>query len=123
MIRVLDGLPEGIIGFEASGRLTADDYTQVLAPALEIAAASGKIRILLDFGGEFDRLEAGAVWQDLKMGVRDWNAWERIALVTDHAWMRDGLNIFAWAVPGEAKAFPLSDRAAAIEWLTKARPR
>src|SRR5689334_19581678 len=45
MIRVLDGLPAGVLGFEASGKLTADDYTQVLAPALEAAARAGKIRI------------------------------------------------------------------------------
>ncbi len=120
MIRVVEGLPEGVLGFEASGRLTADDYTEVLAPALEAAASSGKIRILLDFGGEFDRMEAGAVWQDLKMGIRDWNAWDRIALVTDHTWMRDGLNLFSWAVPGEAKAFRISEREAAIRWLTRA---
>ena len=118
MIRVLDGMPEGVLGFEASGKLTAEDYTQVLAPALDAASAGpGKIRILLDFSGEFDGMEAGAVWQDLRMGVRNWNAWERIALVTDHKWMRDGLNMFSWAVPGEAKAFPSSDRSAAMQWL------
>src|SRR6476619_4640199 len=105
MIRVLDGLPDGVLGFEASGKLTAADYTEVLAPALEAAAGSGKIRILLDFNGEFEGMEPGALWQDLKMGVQNWNAWERIALVTDHAWMRDGLNIFSWAVPGDARAF------------------
>jgi hypothetical protein len=47
--------------------------------------------VLLDFSGEFHGMDAGAVWQDVRMGVRDWNAWERIALVTDHTWMRDGL--------------------------------
>ncbi len=75
MIRVLEGLPDGVLGFEASGKLTA--------------------------------------------GVRDGNAWERIALVSDHAWMRDGLALFAWAVPGQATAFPSSDRAAALGWLTE----
>jgi hypothetical protein len=40
---------------------------------------SGKIRILLDFTGEFDGLEAGAVGKDLKMGVGEWSAWERMA--------------------------------------------
>ena len=25
--------------------------------------------------------------------------------------------MFAWAVPGEAKAFPVGDREAAIQWL------
>ena len=120
MIRVLDGLPAGVLGFEASGKLTAGDYTQVLAPAIEDAARAGKIRILLVFSGDFDGMEAGAIWQDLKMGVHDWNAWERIALVTDHAWMRDGLHLLAWAVPGEARAFRAGDRAAAIQWLTGA---
>ena len=37
------------------------------------------------FSGEFDGLEAGAVWQDLKTGIKDWSAWERVALVTDNA--------------------------------------
>lgn len=120
MIRVLEGMPEGVLGFEASGKLTADDYTAVLAPALEGAASgAGKIRVLLDFSGDFDGMEAGAVWQDLRTGVRDWKAWERIALVTDHTWMRDGLAMFAWAVPGQARAFPRSDRAAALGWLTE----
>ena len=118
MIRVLEGMPDGVLGFEASGKLTADDYTKVLAPALAAAdAGPGKIRILLDFSGEFDGMEAGAVWQDLRTGVRNWNSWERIALVTDHKWMRDGLALFSWAVPGEAKAFPTNDRDAALHWL------
>ena len=118
MIRILEGMPDGVLGFEASGKLTADDYTSVLGPALEAATAGGaKIRVLLDFSGAFEGMEAGAVWQDLKMGVREWNAWERIALVTDHTWMRDGVHMFAWAMPGEARAFPVGDREAAIQWL------
>jgi len=39
MIRVVDGLPEGVLGFRASGKLTAQAYTDVLAPALEAASA------------------------------------------------------------------------------------
>jgi hypothetical protein len=120
MIRVIEGLPDGVLGFEASGRLTAHDYAEVLAPALEAAAVDGgRLRVLLDFSGEFHGMDAGAVWQDVRMGVRDWNAWERIALVTDHTWMRDGLAVFAWAVPGQARTFPASDRDAAVDWLTE----
>ena len=122
MITELSGMPEGVIGFEASGKIAAEDYRDVVLPALEKAATAGDVRFVIVFS-DFDGMTGGALWQDLKMGVRDWNAWERIALVTDHAWMRDGLSIFSWAVPGEAKAFPVSDHAAAIEWLTKAQPR
>lgn len=118
MITVMTGLPEGVLGFEASGKLTAEDYTGVLEPALAAASADGgKIRVLLDFGGEFEGMEPGAAWQDMRVGVREWSAWERIALVTNHAWMRDGLTMFAWAVPGEVRAFGGAQRAAAIDWL------
>ena len=119
MIRVLTDLPQGVLGFQATGKLTADDYTSVLAPALDaVSARSGRIRVLLEFVGEFDGMDRGAAWQDMKMGARDWSAWERIALVTDHPWMREGLTMFAWAVPGEAKAFPGADRQAALDWLS-----
>ena len=39
MIRVLDGMPDGVVGFTASGKLTTDDYAQVLVPAIEAASA------------------------------------------------------------------------------------
>ena len=119
MITVLSGQPDGVLGFEASGKLTADDYTQVLAPALEAATADGHaIRVLLDFTGEFDGMEGGAVWQDVRTGMSQWSAWKRIALVTDHTWMRDGLRMFAWAVPGEVRAFAGSERDDALTWLS-----
>ena len=118
MITALTGMPDGVLGFEASGKLTTDDYTGVLEPALAAAGADGgRIRVMLDFGGEFHGLEPGAAWQDLRTGVREWSAWERMALVTDHAWLRDGLHMFAWAVPGEVRVFPGAEREAAIEWL------
>jgi hypothetical protein len=117
VIRVLDGTPDGVLGVEVAGKLRAEDYTKVLAPALAAATEDGrKIRIVLLFTDEFDGMEPGAAVQDLKMGIRDWSAWERIALVTDHDWMRDGLRIFAWAVPGEVKAFRASEWDEAVAW-------
>lgn len=117
MIRPLDQLPVGVIGFAASGELSSEDYTRVLSPALTAATVNGgKLRVVLVFAGEFGGMEPGAIWQDLKMGVKDWHAWERIALVTDHRWMRDGLHMFAWAIPGEARAFTIAQRDDAISW-------
>jgi hypothetical protein len=110
-------MPDGVLGVAAAGKLSAEDYTKVLAPALAAATRDGgKIRIVLLFTGEFEGMDPGAVWQDLKTGIRDWSVWERIALVTDHAWMRDGLRMFAWAVPGEVKAFRVSEKDDAVAW-------
>jgi hypothetical protein len=119
MMTLLDDLPAGVIGVTATGKLTADDYSRVLGPAIAAATADGgKLRVVIVFEGAFDGVDAGAVWQDLRTGVGAWHSWERIAVVTDHKWMVDGLRLFAWAVPGEARAFAPADRAEAITWAS-----
>src|SRR5262249_60528138 len=35
MIKELSGLPDGVIGFETTGKLRAEDYRDVVLPALE----------------------------------------------------------------------------------------
>ena len=47
MVIELSGLPDGVIGFEATGKLAAEDYRDVLLPALERAAAGGDVRFVI----------------------------------------------------------------------------
>ena len=42
MIQMLDDMPAGVIGFEASGKLDADDYRKVILPALIRQPSPGK---------------------------------------------------------------------------------
>jgi len=115
MIEELKDMPAGVIGFEASGKLAAEDYRDVVLPALERAAATGEVRfviIMRDFGG----MSGGALWQDLKVGFEHLRAWKRIALVTDIEWMRHMTDLFGWMTPGETKTFALAQRDEAVEW-------
>ena len=116
MLEPIADLPEGVIGFTVTGTLEAEDYRDVLLPALEQAAAHGGIRILIEMP-EFEGFSPGAIWQDLKMGVENWSKWQRMALVTDVDWMRHGVEWFGWMTPGEVKHFPIAERDAAIAWL------
>ena len=43
MIKELSGMPPGVIGFEATGKLRAEDYRDVVLPALERASAAGEV--------------------------------------------------------------------------------
>jgi SpoIIAA-like len=115
MLNAITDVPPSVIGFEAAGKLTAEDYRDVLLPAIQNAAASGEVRIVIVMPA-FDGFTPGALWQDLKMGVENWRAWERIALVTDVDWMRHGTEWFGWMTPGEVQHFPLDQRAEAIAW-------
>ena len=116
MIKQLDDLPEGVVGFQASGKLSATDYRDVVFPVLERAFKSGEVRFLIvitDFGG----MSGGALWQDLKVGVEHLRGWKRVALVTDIDWMTHATHLFGWMTPGETKTFPLDQREEAIAWV------
>ena len=118
MITRLDELPEGVIGFEASGKLAAEDYRDVVLPALEEAAKTGDIRFLIVMR-DFDGVSGGALWQDLRIGVEHLRSWKRIALVTDIGWMTHATDLFGWMTPGETKTFPLDRKDQAIQWVAE----
>jgi hypothetical protein len=69
VIKELSDMPAGVIGFEANGRLRAEDYRAVILPALERAAAAGEVRFVIVMR-DFDGMSGGALWQDLKVGHR-----------------------------------------------------
>ncbi len=118
MIAELEGLPQGVIGFEASGKIAAEDYRDVILPALEEAAKTGDVRFLIVMR-DFDGMTGGAVWQDLKVGIDHLRAWKRIALVTDIEWMTHLTHLFGWMTPGETRTFSLDQRDQAVEWLSE----
>ncbi len=116
MIKRMSDLPAGVIGFEVSGKVNAEDYRDVVLPAVEEAARSGDVRFVIeipDFGG----MAPGALWQDLKVGVENFTKWKRIALITDIEWMHHMTSLFGWMTPGDVKTFPIKERAQAITWV------
>ena len=122
MITALNGLPEGVIGFESTGKIAAEDYRDVVVPALEQAAKAGDVRFIIVMR-DFDGITGGALWQDLKMGIEHLRSWKRIALVTDIPWMGHLTDLFGWMTPGETKTFPLDQQDQAIRWVAEINSR
>jgi SpoIIAA-like len=116
MIEELHDLPEGVIGFEARGEISASDYRDVVLPALERAFAGGEVRFLIVIDS-FKGMSGGALWEDLKVGVEHLRGWRRIAVVTDIEWVTHLTGLFGWMTPGETKVFPMAQRDLAIAWV------
>jgi SpoIIAA-like len=116
MIKELQDIPAGVVGFEVTGKLKAEDYRDVVLPALERAASTGDVRFLIVIK-EFDGMTGGALWQDLKFGIEHLRSWKRIALVTDIEWMHHLTDLFGWMTPGETKTFSLDRVNEAIVWV------
>lgn len=118
MIQLLTDLPEGVVGIEAIGHVEAGDYANVVEPAVRAALErSDKVRLLYVLGEEFEGYSAAASWEDAKLGIGHWSAWERIAIVTDRGWIRDAVKALGWMFPGEVRVFAATERPQAVVWV------
>ncbi len=120
MIERMDA-PAGVLALRFTDDIERRDYEQVLIPAIrEVIDAGGALRVVVQVGPDFDELEAGAMWADLKTGIRygigHHKAWRRMALVTDVEWIAKSVALFGWMAPGELKLFDLDDLDDALEW-------
>jgi len=120
MIERIDGMPAATVGLRASGKLSKDDYTEVLEPALREGVESGELRLLFVLT-DFDGLEAAAMTEDMKTGlkawVRDHSAWKRFALVTDVEWVAKAMHMSTWLTPGEVLIRDLDGLEEAKTWV------
>ena len=120
MVESIEGLAENVVGFRGVGRITSEDYEKVLIPAVEAKLAEGqKVRLLYCLGEDFEGFDAGAMWDDAKVGLRHITSWERIAFVTDVEWLRETVKIFGFVMPGQVRVFKNSELSEAKEWVSE----
>lgn len=126
VIEALDPMPAGTIGFRATGRVSADEYHDVLLPAMRAAAESGDVRMVFAVGPGFERFEPGALFEDAKvgltLGVAHRHAWKRTAVVTDVDWIVKAIHMFDWLTPGEVRVFELDRLEDAKGWVAREEP-
>jgi hypothetical protein len=125
MIERMQDMPVGTIGLRAAGKLTKDEYTAVLEPALREGIESGELRLLFVIT-DFDGLELSAWPEDFKTGLRTWvrdhSAWKRFALVTDVEWVAKAMHMFAWMTPGEVLIRGMDGLEEAKAWVAEDAP-
>lgn len=121
MIELIPNLPDHIVGIVASDQVTASDYETVLIPAIESTLARhGRVRILYQLGPSFKGFTSGAMWDDMKLGVSHWTAWEKVAVVTDVDWIAGATRLFGFAMPCPVKVFSNNEIDEATHWIAAA---
>jgi hypothetical protein len=117
MLELLQPTTGNLVAISARGTVTAEDYEEVLIPAIEaMLKAHEKVRVLfqLEPGTDFT---AGAVWDDTKFGLSHFFAFEKLALVSDTEWINNTVKILGFMMPCPVKRFALTEREAAMQWL------
>ncbi|HEU4616415.1 MAG TPA: STAS/SEC14 domain-containing protein [Gammaproteobacteria bacterium] len=121
MLERVEGLPSGVYGLRASGKVSKEDYDRVVVPLLEEAQRDGRrIRLLYHFTPEFTGFTAGGAWEDAEIGFKYLRVIERCAVVTDRDWIRSTARVVAAVLPCPVKIFREEDLSEALAWLSAA---
>ncbi len=119
MIEILHDFPASVVAVRCSGRVSKSDYETVLIPAVKTALDQHpKMRVYYETTDDFSGLEAGAIWEDFKVGVAHLTRWERVAVVTDVEWIKQAMRLFGFMMPGEIRSFSRSEATQARAWIT-----
>jgi SpoIIAA-like len=118
MIELLEGLPSNVVAFAVRGRVTKQECREILTPAIEKSLRwRDKIRLYYELGSRFP----GSGWDDLDIGFEHASRCERIAIVTDIAWVRLTVKAIRFLIPGQIRVFATIEAAEARAWIA-ARP-
>jgi hypothetical protein len=122
MLRQMDEMPAGTIGFEAVGKVEDDDWEDAVEPLLRRRIAAGeKVRLLYLIGPDATEVDDDAVKEDSGFRARHAGAFGRVAIVTDESWMTPVTKAWSIVMPGKARAFAVHDLPAAKTWLAEGR--
>jgi len=118
MIEVLPGFPDNVLAFVCHEQVTKQDYEAVLVPAVEKALrAHEKLRLYYETAPDLAGIDAGAMWEDTKVGMGHFTRWEKFAVVTDIEWISRTMKFFSFLMPGEMRVFKADETQAAREWI------
>ena len=118
MIEILPESEGNAMGVSFTGKLTDEDYDEILAPAMEgLIEEHGKIKMLCHFGPDFDGWEIGAMWADTKFGLKHRKDFTKLAVVGGPRWIEWGSKAFAPMVKGAVRTFPPDKLDEAWEWV------
>ena len=119
MIKILEGFPDNVIAVSAIGRVTRKDYDAVLIPRVEATdqEASEDSVLLRNRRGFRRHGTRGGVGRTCGFRSSPWTRWERVAAVTDVAWIAHVVNAFRFLIPGQVRVFPTNDKEVARAWV------
>ncbi len=118
MIELIEDLPRHVVGIAVKGRVTKDECREILAPAIARSLRwRDSIRLYYELGSRFP----GSGWDDLDLGDEHASRCERIAIVTDIAWVRLTVKAIRFLIPGEIRVFSTLETQEARAWIAARR--
>jgi hypothetical protein len=120
MIEPITGLPKNVIGFKASGEVTAKDYREIVFPEIKKQAdREEKLNYIFVIDTPLGEFTAGAWINDAWFGLKEMAKWRRVAIVSDVEKIRHFTDKAGHLLPGEYKGFKTYELNDAISWAAE----
>jgi hypothetical protein len=120
VIEIINGLPDNVVAFVVTGRVTVSECDSVLVPAV-VKARKRHDRLRLYY--ELECRFPGAAWEDLDIAPLQLQPWERVALVTDVSWVRHTVKALRFLIPAEIRVYPTPQADEGRAWIAEGQHR
>lgn len=120
MLELLPDFPDHVIAVRASGKVTGQEYREILLPIdREKRRARTSLNLFYEFTPAFTGMNARGAWEDTKLDLRHWRGWGRIAIVADHPMIRFGARMAALVLRRPVRVFANAEAGAAHAWVSE----
>lgn len=120
MFTPIENLPDGAIGFVASGLITQSDRLDVLEPTIDSAlSARGKVKLLYCTAPDFAGYDEGTVFDDAVFGTRHFTDFSKIAFIAEDGPYDRAVIALDGLMPADLRVFRSDEIEAAKEWLAE----
>jgi hypothetical protein len=117
MIQLIQS-PDNVAAFRAVGEITKKDYEEVVVPTVEaLVAKTDELNFLLELDTDLTNFSAGAWFEDVMIGLKNFGKWHRSAIVTDSDNIISFTNAFSYIAPGEYRGFKKNELDVALLWV------
>lgn len=114
VIEIVEGLPIDVIGIIVKGRVTRRDCHETLLPAMERALDwHVKLRLYYEIRSRYP----GAGWDEVVLAGGQATLWERVAIVSDAAWLRHAVMALRLLIPSEIRVFAATQIPEGLAWI------
>lgn len=119
MFEILEESHGNVLGVRASGKLTKEDYDEILIPRVEaIYGEEGKVHLLFYMDEDFKGWEPMAMVEDFKVGIGKYgNDFDKFALVGGPEWVKLLMDLDSFLIKAEIKIFAVDQLGEAWDWL------
>jgi len=118
MIEILPESHDNVLAVRGCGKLTDEDYKEVLIPRLDtLSKEYPKLGFLFEMDDDFEGWDFDAALTYAKFGFKHRDDFDRVAAVCGPTWVNLGMKLQSLFTNADVETFSCGERSDALKWI------